>query len=250
MTTQHSSHRVATRRSAASLVAGGLLLTSFACSRPPEQEQLLEQFFRALALEDRGTLAGLSMVAFPDDPPEQWELLAISGTDGPYRVPELREEEREATRTRDDQFQAFSAFRSANAEALRTIVERREARPEGPLGGRLGPIEEEWEAHREERRRVREALAEVQMALDAERRRAARSLLREAPVDYLTGSVGQQELRVRVDGERDYRFVLLRYELVNQFGDAVPSRWIIAAIEAAEPEAGSGTPPSLEPDPE
>ena len=80
---------------------------------------------------------------------------------------------------------------------------------------------------------MREALAEVQMALDAERRRAGRSLDREAPVDYLTGAVAGKDLLVEADGV-GYRFTLIRYDLVNQFGDAVPSRWLVAAIEPAD----------------
>lgn len=204
-----------------------------ACSGSPE-EAFVTQFFRAIAQGDRATLASVSLVSFPAEPPSSWELVEVSEeTSGPYRVPELRDEERAATRRRDDQFQEFSAFRSANQDALRQIAERRDARPGAALSGPLGRIEEEWDAHSEERRAVREALAEVQMALDAERRRAERSLDREAPVDYLTGSVTGKELLVVADGVR-YRFTLIRYDLVNQFDDPVPSRWLVDSIEAVE----------------
>ncbi len=222
-------------------VLATLALVSFACSGSPEQT-LLEQFFRALGQEDRNTFAGLSMVSFPGDPPASWELLEVSEpTSGPYRVPQLLDEEREATRLRDEQFQVFSSFRSANQASIRAIAERREVRPEGSLGGRLAAIEEEWETHQGDRTEVRRALAEVQMALEEERRRARRSLLRDAPVDYLEGTVTEKELRVRVNGEQDYRFVLIRYDLTNQFGNAIASRWVVAAIESVD--AGESPPP-------
>ena len=75
------------------------------------------------------------------------------------------------------------------------------------------------------------------MALEEERRRAQRSLLREAPVDYLTGNISEQELLVGTVEEgaaREYRFTLIRYDLQNQQGAEVPARWIIAAIEPTE----------------
>ncbi len=214
-----------------------------ACSSGPPEEILLSQFFRAIAQGDRTTLAAVSLVPFPAGLPVSWELIEISEeTTGPYRVPGLREEEQQATRRRDDQFQELSAFRSANQQAIREIAERRGARPDAALSGRLGRIEAEWESHGEERREAREALAEVQMTLDEERRRAERSLLREAPVDYLTGLVTGKDLLVEADGAR-YRFTLIRYDLVNQFGEEVPSRWLVAAIEAIEAVEGASVEP-------
>ena len=207
------------------------------CSSPPE-EALLSQFFRALAAEDRVSAAGLSMAGFPGGPVESWEILE-SGmvTEGPYRVPELRQEETDAERARDEQFKIFYDFRQANQEALARITDRRDGNPEVAIGGRLGEIAAEWDAHAAERRRLVTSLSEVQMALEEERRRAQRSLLREAPVDYLAGNISEQEVLVRTVEEgavREYRFTLIRYNLQNQQGAEVPARWIIAAIEPTE----------------
>ena len=211
------------------------------CSAPPE-ETLLSQFFRAIAQEDRVTAAGMSMVAFPGGPIESWEIVETGPiTEGPYRVPELREEESAAEAARDEQFKVFYDFRQANQEALAAITDRRERNPDAAIGGRLGEVAAAWDEHSAERRRLVSTLSEVQMALEEERRRAQRSLLREAPVDYLSGNVSEQELLVRTVEEgagREYRFVLIRYNLRNQHGAEVPSRWMIAAIEeAAEGES-------------
>ena len=221
------------RRSAVFVL--GVLVAVTGCSSVPE-EVLLEQFFRAVAQEDRVSVGGLSMVPFPGGPIESWELVEIGpATEGPYRVPELREEEIAAAAARDEQFKIFYDFRQANRDALGEIVLRWERNPDAAIGGGLGEIAAELDAHNGDRRRMVRSLSEVQMALDEERRRAQRSLLRKAPVDYLTGNISQAEALVRTveEGkEREYRFSLIRYNLQNQHGADVRSRWIIAAIEA------------------
>ena len=222
----------------------GLAVAAFGagCSSPPE-ETLLSQFFRALAAEDRVSAAGLSMAGFPGGPVESWEILE-SGmvTEGPYRVPELRQEETDAEAARDEQFKIFYDFRQGNQDALGRILDRRDGNPDAAIGGRLGEIAAEWDAHAAERRRLVSSLSEVQMALEEERRRAQRSLLREAPVDYLTGNISEQELLVRTVEEgagREYRFTVIRYNLQNQQGADIPARWIIAAIEPTTEDASS-----------
>ena len=213
-----------------------------ACAPPPE-EALLSQFFRAVAQGDRASAAGVSMIAFPGGPVASWELVETGPTiEGPYRVPELREEETAAEAARDEQFKIFQDFRQANRDALAAITDRRGPDPDMAIGGRLGEVAAAWDAHAEERRRLVSELSEVQMALQEERRRAQRSLLREAPVDYLAGNIAEQELLVRTVEEgagREYRFTLLRYQLHNQHGAEVSSRWIIGAIEPAGEDTAS-----------
>lgn len=209
------------------------------CASPPEN-QLLARFFRAVASEDRTTMSGSSMVAFPGGPLVSWEVAEIGAeTSGPYRIPELREEVTSGEARRDEQFQELYAFRQANREALDAVEAARERNPEAALPRRLGEVADAWEAFGAERRRLVRVVSETQLALEEERRRAGRSLQREAQVDYLAGTIRQKELLVRVveeeAGPRDYRFSLIRYDLTNQFGNAVPSRWIIAAIEPAAP---------------
>ena len=118
----------------------GLAVAAFGagCSSPPE-ETLLSQFFRAIAAGDRVSAAGLSMAGFPGGPVESWEILE-SGmvTEGPYRVPELRQEETDAERARDEQFKIFYDFRQGNQEALARITDRREGTRTSPSGDASG----------------------------------------------------------------------------------------------------------------
>ena len=223
------------RRGAGVVVGIVAAILASGCSSPPE-EVLLKQFFRALAQEDLVSAGGLSMTSFPGGPVESWQVVESGvATEGPYRVPELREEETASAAARDEQFKIFYDFGQANRDALEEIALRRERNPEAAIGGRLGEIAAEWDAHGDDRRRMVSSLSEAQMALEEERRRTQRGLLREAPVDYLTGNISALEVLVRTleaGQEREYRFSLIRYNLQNQHGAEVPSRWLIAAIEA------------------
>ena len=218
------------------LAALGVFVWTFGsgCSAPPE-ETLLSQFFRALAQDDRVSAAGLSMAAFPGESVDSWEILEVGEIAAtPYRVPDMREEENAAEAARDQQFKVFYDFRQANRESLEAITARRERDPEAAIAGRLGEIAAAWDEHSADRRRLVSSLSATQLALEEERRQTQRSLLREAPVDYLTGVIqGHQVLVETVENgsARRYEFHLVRYDLLNQHGAAVPSRWIIAAIE-------------------
>lgn len=231
------------RRAPTGFVLATLLGAAASCSSATDEEQLLRRFFDALSRDDTITAFGFSVAPFPGGAVSAWEVVEIrEETAGPYRLGELLDEERAAETRRDEQFQSLYAFRQANRGDLERITARREGDPDGTIGGRLGALAEEWDGYGEERRRLVRDLSEVQMAIELERRRTRRSLLRDAAVDYLTGEVAQKEVVVRATeeeaGVRDYLFSLLRYDLVNQYDAEVPSRWIIGAIDALPATAG------------
>ncbi len=205
-----------------------------ACSQAPE-EALLEEFFRGVERGDRVPASGIELEELPVGEIDSWEIVGMGPqTEGPYRIPELRDEVAAGEKARDEQFQVLYAFRQANQEALSRIADLRADDPERMPSGRLGEVAAEWDAYGAERRRLVRSISELQMALEDERRRTGRSLMRDAQVDYLTGRVLERELTVRItgpDGPRDFRFQLMRYELANQFDAEVLSRWIIAGLE-------------------
>ena len=231
------------RRALAGLLLTGFLGAGASCSSAGDEEQLLRRFFDAISRGDTVTAFGFSVAAFPGGAVSAWEVVEIrEETTGPYRIGELLDEERDSVARRDEQFQSLYAFQQANRDDLDRISARRERDPDAAIGGRLGSLAEEWDDYGEERRALVRALSEVQMAIELERRRTRRSLLRDAPVDYLTGEVAQKEVVVRITeeeaGVRDYLFSLLRYDLVNQYEAEVPSRWIIGAIDTLPGSAG------------
>jgi hypothetical protein len=201
--------------------------------RSTEQE-LAERFMEASARGESQTVALLSMVAFPEDV-RSWRVLGItSPTREPYRVPALRQRVAEAEEKRDEQFKAFGEFRNRNYDDLAEIQRVLRDDPEARFTGHLEELQREWEAFREERRSVVGSLHDAQRDLEREVRQVTKSIQRESTPEYLTGEALQEQARVMVTTsggtDRLYVLVLTRYELQNQFGAVVPTRWIITDI--------------------
>lgn len=218
-----------------SLVAISALI---GCSCRSTERELAERFLEASARGDHQTVAQLSMVALPADI-RAWRVLAISEpTREPYRVPMLRQRVAEAEDKRDQQFKDFGDFRNRNYDELARIQRLLRQNPEARFSGRLLELQQEWEAFREERRTLVENLHQAQRDLEWEIRKVTKSLQRESTPEYLTGEAVHERARVRVTtsggAERNFILVLTRYELKNQFGAAVPTRWIVSEILAEE----------------
>jgi hypothetical protein len=182
-------------------------------------------------------VAALSMVAFPDGV-EDWAVLDISEpVSEPYAVPELRTRVDLAEDERDAQFRVFGDFRRENYDDLARIQRQLGDQPERRFSGRLGELQDRWDAFRAERREVVAALRDAEMALEREIRVVTKSLQRESTPEYLVGERLSRQARVRVttpSGERHVLVTLSRYELRNQFDAVVPSRWIVTEIVEAE----------------
>ena len=209
--------------------------SSLGCRGP--EEELLDRYLLASQRSDNQTVAALSMVAFPHEV-ESWNVLELSeATAEPYAVPELRKGVEAAKDERDTQFKEFGRFRQENYETLRRIGARLREDPEYHFSGRLGELQDQWEAYRLQRRQVVAKLRDAEIALEQEIRRVNKSLQRPSSPEYLTGETLRKQARVRVttpSGDAVHRITLTKYELENQFGALVPSRWIITAVEQAE----------------
>ena len=69
-------------------------LSSVACVGP--EEEILERYLLASQRGDSPTVAALSMVAFPEDDVQSWNILEISALrTEPYDIPALRQTVRE-----------------------------------------------------------------------------------------------------------------------------------------------------------
>jgi len=208
------------------------LALAVACSGP--EEELVNRFFEATERGDNQTVAALSMVAFPEDV-ESWNVLEISEERREtYVVPDLTAKVEAAEDERDAQFKVFGEFRQSNYETLRRIQARLREEPDYRFTGRLGELQDEWDAFSEGRREVVAKLRDAELELEREIRRVNKSLQRESSPEYLTGETLRKEALVRVtsaSGDTRYQVALTRYALQNQFDAAVPTRWIVTAIE-------------------
>ena len=211
-------------------------LLAIACAGP--EEDLVNRFLSASQRGDSQIVAGVSMVAFPEDV-TSWEIREVLDLpNGEYLVPRLRQNVEEAEDQRDAQFEAFGSFRQENYEDLRRIQNRTQDDPEYRFPGRLGELQEEWDRHQQDRRDVGTGLHESEIDFEQEIRRVSKSLLRESSPEYLTGEILKRAVVVRVTtatSEKTYRITLSRYELTNQFDAIVPARFIITELGEEEP---------------
>lgn len=210
-----------------------LACVGFGCAGP--EQEVVERYLAASQRDDNETVAALSMVAFPAEV-ESWNVLEVGPERRePYRVPELRDAVKVAEDERDAQFRIFGEFRRKNYDSLRRIGARLREEPDYHFSGRLGELQDEWEAFRQERRGVVAALHDAEIALEQEIRRVKKSLQREASPEYLTGATLRKDATVRVttpSGDQHYSITLTRYQLNNQFDALVPTRWIITAVSS------------------
>jgi hypothetical protein len=158
---------------------------------------------------------------------------------GPYRISSVRERVEEAEDRRDEQFEIFGDFRQANYDDLLRVQRLLRDDPEKKLEGRLGELQRQWEAFREERRVVVGSLHQSEQELEREIRLVQKSLQRDLDPESLSGETLTRAASVRVttkeNGEGLYVVTLTRFALKNSFEAVVPTRWIVTAIE---PEAG------------
>jgi hypothetical protein len=177
------------------------------------------------------------MVAFPGEVSDFRVLAAAEGRRGPYRVQSLRERVKEAEDRRDEQFRLFGQFRQANYDELLRLQRRLQDEPGAKFDGRLGELQKQWDAFREERRVVVASLHEAEQELEWEIRRVQKSLQREADPEYLTGETLEKDVTARVTtrekGEGTYLLTITRYDVKNSFEAAVPTRWIVTAVAPA-----------------
>jgi hypothetical protein len=202
------------------------------------EEELIGRFLEAESRQDNQSVALLSMVGFPGEVLDFRVVTIGEERRGPYRVSALLEAVREAERRRDQQFKVFGDFRQANYDDLLKVQRLSRDDPEKKLEGRLGELQRQWDAFREERQATVSSLHQAERELEWEIRSVQKSLQREAAPESLTGETLTKEASVRVttkeNGEGVYVVTLTRYDFKNSFGAAVPTRWIVTAVE---PEA-------------
>ncbi len=211
-----------------------LLIAGSALSCRTAEQELVDRFLEASRRQDHQMVALLSMVAFPGEVTDFRVMTVSSERREPYRLASLRARVEEAEDRRDEQFKLFSDFRRANYDELLKVQRQVGEDPGKKLEGRLGELQRQWDAFREEREVLVASLHEAQQDLEWEIRRVQKSLQREADPEYLEGETLSKDASVRVttkeEGERTYLVTLTRYDVKNSFGAVVPTRWIVSAV--------------------
>jgi hypothetical protein len=212
-----------------------VLAALVSCGRGPEEE-VLRKFFLATQAKDADSLFGVSAVAFPGKVGDFRIVESLPVRTEPFRLPELQREHEQAEQARDEQFEAFSRFRTENFETLKTMEDQLLKDPGRRFTGQRAELHATWQEFREERRSLETRVREAKANREAEEKRASRSLLSPADLSRCQGETRLRQVRVSVresgGAEKTYQFTLIQYALTDPAGGRVlPARWLITDIE-------------------
>jgi hypothetical protein len=205
------------------------------------EEQTLSKFFDAVRSGDHVTLLGMSVVGF-SGPIESWDVIEVhSESRAPFRVPDLRQRQKQIEEERKQRFVEYMEFVKANPQELAMIRARMDSDPDYRFQGEWGELQREWESFRDREDEWHRKRLEVMRVLEQERKLSKMSLMSSEEIDELEGDVITRQVLVNVDksesGERPYLFTLRKYDLTRPGTEyKPPSKWIIAGIEE-EPES-------------
>ncbi len=206
------------------------------------EEQTLDKFFDAVRTGDHVTLVRMSVVGF-SGPIESWEVIEVeSESTVPFRIPELRRQQEQAKREREQQFTEYMEFAESNSEELKMILARMDSDPDYRFQGAWGEIQKAWETFRERNEEWHRKQNEILREIDQELKLSKMSLMSSEDIEQLEGGALVKEVLVNVTkaeaGERPVLFTLRKYELARKGSEyKPPSKWIITAIEESGPQS-------------
>jgi len=215
-----------------SLIAISVLLS--ACGGGDPEERTLNAFFNAVQKGDQMGIDRISLAEFDGDP-ETWEIVERgSESEGPFQLPDLVAELEQTRRDVRAQRQKNMNFVSDNRDTYDAYTKKYAEDPSAPFEGELAVFHEQVQEGQKVLAQL-EVDAE-QLAADVEALKNAATLSLRTPVDEnFEGQIKVKPLQVRVnDGseDKDYTFVLHRYELVDTGQNRTPSaQWIVAEIQ-------------------
>jgi len=222
------------------LVVLGIMLAFIvaqSCSSNPEQT-LLSRYFNAVSMNDNATMSTMALE------PAQWDVASwqiVSVTPEkvePVTLPALNQKEMDAKKAQEAQvgptMDADTVLTNAKDELdlARTAAARAAAKKK--VDEAQGKYDQEYGKMKEFKKNYNEAKA----AAAAEEQITLFSLgQRElAGVRDLTGNVHSKDVIVKIKTKqgatKDYRLLMRMYQLQNEGGQKLPSRWVITKFEA------------------
>lgn len=220
------------------VAAPGVGLTG--CGTGGQEQEIINGFFRASRVDDRGTMGNISMVDF--DAREDGLVRNVSvesvGEEQrrTLRLQELSEALAEARAARDEQAAEMRAYQDENFEAIARVIEAERAGEEG----QDEDVQVQWTEFRDESAELAAAVSEAERALAEESRVAERSAFNpENPVNVrqYEGELVSKDVTVTADVEREgmteerTMVVTLQKVELGSGETMIDGRWMITAIE-------------------
>ncbi len=220
-------------------MSGGVLT---GCGGGGEEQDIISSFFRASRVDDRGTMAGVSMVDFNTAVDGRVSGVSVESVSEeqrrPLRMLELSEALAAAQAAVGEHLATQRAYQDENLEAVTRVINAEQASEE--VGRGDTEVQEAWAVLNEESAALAGAVSEAELALDAESVVPERSAFdRQNPIDArsFAGQLVTKEATVsadvELDGVSEERTMMITLQKVElgEGEEMIDGRWMITAIE-------------------
>jgi hypothetical protein len=222
------------------LIAAGILIAFFvmqSCSSNPEKT-LLSRYFNAVRMNDNPTMASMALEPAQWDV-ASWQIVSVSPEKvEPAILAELNKKELEAKKAQDAQVGPTMDADTILANAKDELDLARTAAARATAKKNVEKAQADYDAEYNKMKEVKKAYNDAKAAAAGEEQITLFSLgLRELPsVRDLAGNVHSKDVVVKIrttQGQvKDYRLPMRMYELKNEAGQRLPSRWVITRFES------------------
>jgi hypothetical protein len=212
------------------VLAGALL--GVACGHP--EKNVVDSYFNAVNTGDTQTLSSFAAVTF-DQKADRWQIKRTIKEDPatPFALPDLVQKAKDADAAVAANKKAASAWSLDNINNLEQVREARKKNQ--PVPPKLGDTAKKWDEFNDKDRELKKELANVNAAVEKEKRNAVRSVGQADDLESLKGDVleKQIELDVTVKGvTKPYVMTLRKYDLKREGGGPrIISRWVIQNLQ-------------------
>lgn len=221
------------------LVVLGILIAFFAvqsCTSNPEKG-LLSRYFNAVTMNDNSTMASMALEPAQWDV-ASWEIVSVSPEKAdPVTLPDLNKKEMEAKKAQDGQIGPTMDADAALSNAKDELDLARTGAAKAIAKKRVDETQVKYDVEYGKMRDVKKAYTDAKNAAASEEQITLFSLgLRElAGVRDLKGSVHSKDVVVKIKTKqgavKDYRLLMRMYDVKNDAGQKLSSRWVIIRFE-------------------
>jgi hypothetical protein len=159
-------------------VIGGFALLAAACSSRSQEQQLLQNYFRASRIRDNTTLANIAAVAFDprtDGTVENFDITDVGKESRrQLQIKQLTKDEEDARKADADFAKKKKEYQDQNIEAIERVVKAERARQ--TVKGKDAEVQAAWTKWRDEQAQYQRKLADARTRLANERAMAVSSL--------------------------------------------------------------------------
>ena len=211
-----------------------LLAAGAGCATP--EERIVDYYLAAVRDGQDGIVAGVSLVSFPEEDIQSWEIVEIGPeSTEPYRLTGFRDEHFEAKAVYDAKTVENDEFLRANEKNAIRYQQKLKDDPEYRYAsGVMAEFQEVWEQKLETQKNLQNKVKEAHEAL--ERERSSIRMSTSIPLkNSFKGDVAVKRAKVNVNGgsgTKTYTLVLRKYNIVDSKTGLSPvAKWIITEIE-------------------